>query len=1292
MKEKPKPAHHDEEDDEYHDEDGESSESASDGDQSENELANDSNEDSFITSDEDNFGPSRRRVRSRRSRAQSQSSTKITRRTRNSQRTFDDDDDFHTVSTRGHRVSNNDDNLSPPRRKHLRERKQVNYQILPPPALDDPIEEPEPEPTTAKKANTARNPRRPAATIKRLFPTGGPFGGNDLLSVFGSSNLKPSSTNNSGKPTAIGGVADSESSDDELRRPTNSASLGPRSSVSRGKSTLSDSDPLGIDVNIDFSSVGGLDHYINQLKEMVYLPLMYPEVYKRFSITPPRGVLFHGPPGTGKTLMARALAASFSSEDRKVTFFMRKGADCLSKWVGEAERQLRLLFEEAKNKQPSIIFFDEIDGLAPVRSSKQEQIHASIVSTLLALMDGMDNRGQVIVIGATNRPDAVDPALRRPGRFDREFYFPLPDLSARKQILTIQTRKWDPPLESRFIEHIARVTKGYGGADLRALCTEAALSAIQTRYPQIYQSSKKLLIDPSSIQVSARDFLHAVDRIIPSSARSTSSLAAPLPKHVEPLLCESLKLVCTKLDSMIPRNKKLSSLEEAMFDHVTSPSDVPNIADFDQQEALKEFQTSRVFRPRLLIHGKPGMGQQYLSSATLHHLEGYHVQSFDLGTLFSDSTRTPEAAIIQLLVEVKRHTPSVIFIPNIDTWFLSLSPAAISTFMAFLRNLNPTDAVLVLGILEADDDMSELNPAVQSLFGYSSENLQGIHEVTKDARAQYFETLITYIKTKPSDFPETRKKRTLEELPEAPVEPVKTLTTEETQRRARKDLQLANMLKIKLSSIMDPLRNRYKRFRKPMVDDYDLIHLFEPQIAAVVSNPPYTKTSDDMILDVASGKKYYNMDLDVIEERLWNGFYLEPKQFLKDIRMIHADCITSEDRDRILKASEMLTNVEVFVDEIVLKDPQFIADCHEMYVRRKEKLRKMAADQQQQLEIEKEQNEGDLPMDKNILTDVGKPGDEQVRTNTTQLATAMAVDGSLSMEQVVASEDNGSLLQNGTAFSPTNPENGDVTSFQFSTDQASTVPNPLLVPDEVCNHTSVANSIVADIKGTDNILSDNLVTKANGYVDQHEQIGNDFSNELAQHLDQTIPFAATHVSPKSTFFNIKTDDKPASVLNEMGSVDSNPVPAAVSSAPLLPLQKTPSNGNKTLSKDTPNGTTPIDQVPSADSIKPDEDSIKPNTDPIDPMSHADDSAEPIKPDTEDSPLPEFVLPSVPLSQFAARLVSDTDGLSIEQLEQLNAALADTVWHARLEWDKTELVERLEKRLGLVVEAIKRQSV
>ncbi|KAI7807159.1 putative ATPase family AAA domain-containing protein 2, partial [Triplophysa rosa] len=219
--------------------------------------------------------------------------------------------------------------------------------------------------------------------------------------------------------------------------------------------SLADVDPMQIDQTVRFDSIGGLGKHISALKEMLVFPLLYPEVFEKFKIQPPRGCLFYGPPGTGKTLVARALANECSQGERKVAFFMRKGADCLSKWVGESERQLRLLFDQAYQMRPSIIFFDEIDGIAPVRSSRQDQIHSSIVSTLLALMDGLDSRGEVVVIGATNRLDSIDPALRRPGRFDREFLFSLPDREVRKDILKIHTRQWDPPLSDAFLEELA---------------------------------------------------------------------------------------------------------------------------------------------------------------------------------------------------------------------------------------------------------------------------------------------------------------------------------------------------------------------------------------------------------------------------------------------------------------------------------------------------------------------------------------------------------------------------------------------------------------------------------------------------------------------------------------------------------------------------------------------------------------------------------------------------------------------------------------------------------------------
>lgn len=785
--------------------------------------------------------------------------------------------------------------------------------------------------------------------MRQLFKTEGPFGGSDVVSIFGQN---PHLNQDSDSDLDVEGPSAAKS---------NLALIG--ATPANGKNNVPDSDPLGIDVDIDFSVVGGLDSYIDQLKEMVSLPLKYPEVYQRFGVTPPRGVLFHGPPGTGKTLMARALAASCSSEGKKVTFFMRKGADCLSKWVGEAERQLRALFEEAKNQQPSIIFFDEIDGLAPVRSSKQEQIHASIVSTLLALMDGMDNRGQVIVIGATNRPDSVDSALRRPGRFDREFYFPLPDFEARKKILSIHTRKWNPPLQDAFISHISRVTKGYGGADLRALCTEAALAAIQRRYPQIYQSKEKLLIDPSSINVSARDFMKSVEKIVPSSARSTSSAAAPLPPQVEPLLSGVLEELKKKVDNYIPRKKKQTPLEEAMLEDFDDED-----GGFARLEATKEFQTSRVFRPRLLAYGSPGMGQQYIGAALLHHLEGYHIQSFDLGTLLMDSSRTPEASIIQLLVEVKRHTPSVIFIPNLDSWLPTMSPVAKSTFMSFLRDLKPTDSILVLAL--AEEEKSNLDPQVNALFGYSGENLYKIPSPSKMERKKFFKVLFKYIKSKPTDFPdlENRPKRVLEELPVATVAPEKELTEAELKQRKRRDMQVKNKLKIKLSAIMDPIKNRYKKFKKPYIDHIYLLHLYvgngvSTQVAPGIPNQ-YEKTEDDMILDIKSNKKYFNMDLDVIEERLWNGFYSEPKQFLSDVKMIHADSLTSGDRDRVIKSSEMLTNVQVYIDELV-NDNIFMSECAAVLERERQQLlqeqAKKAAEEAAQQDALAAENDAPIP-------------------------------------------------------------------------------------------------------------------------------------------------------------------------------------------------------------------------------------------------------------------------------------------------------------------------------------------
>ncbi|ORY47267.1 AAA-domain-containing protein [Rhizoclosmatium globosum] len=465
---------------------------------------------------------------------------------------------------------------------------------------------------------------------------------------------------------------------------------------STGGKDLADTDPVSTST-VNFDSIGGLEEHIRSLKEMVVMPLLYPEIFSGFQITPPRGVLFHGPPGTGKTLMARALATSCSTSTQKVAFFMRKGADVLSKWVGESERQLRLLFEQAKTHQPSIIFFDEIDGLAPVRSSKQDQIHASIVSTLLALMDGLDSRGQVVVIGATNRIDAIDPALRRPGRFDRELYFPLPSEPARKKIISITTAKWTPPLQEKLLDDLAKSTRGYCGADVRSLCTEAALNAVRRSYPEIYESGHKLQIDTNDILVTAEDFAKSMKNIIPSTQRTSTVYSNPIPAHLRPLVQTSYDDILASLNVLCPLLQQVAEANVSGF-MADSGSSAPI-----QLASNPYLQYSFSFQPRLLICGSPGMGQRLLGPAALERLDAakVYIQSLDLSTLLNDSARTPDAALIQLFHEMKRHRPAVLYIPDIDLWWETLPDAAKHIFTALLER-DAVNPVMILATSEKE--------------------------------------------------------------------------------------------------------------------------------------------------------------------------------------------------------------------------------------------------------------------------------------------------------------------------------------------------------------------------------------------------------------------------------------------------------------------------------------------------------------------------------------------------------------------------------------------------------------
>uniref|UniRef100_A0A3Q2WNG7 ATPase family AAA domain-containing protein 2 n=1 Tax=Haplochromis burtoni TaxID=8153 RepID=A0A3Q2WNG7_HAPBU len=657
--------------------------------------------------------------------------------------------------------------------------------------------------------------------------------------------------------------------------------------------SLADVDPMQIDRTVRFDSIGGLSRHISALKEMVVFPLLYPEVFERFKIQPPRGCLFYGPPGTGKTLVARALANECSQGDKKVSFFMRKGADCLSKWVGESERQLRLLFDQAYQMRPSIIFFDEIDGLAPVRSSRQDQIHSSIVSTLLALMDGLDSRGEVVVIGATNRLDSIDPALRRPGRFDREFLFGLPDREARKEILKIHTRQWTPPLSEAFLEELADKCVGYCGADIKAVVSEAALCALRRRYPQIYSSSQKLVLDVNSISITNKDFMSAMSKMVPAAQRAVVSPAKALVPAIRPLLNAALQSILLTVSRVFPHAEMgLKRKREQDVAFAVSDDDLMFSEEEDSEVYVTEVKHSYYFtisvslsvlcrsvlsqptsyRPRLLLEGRPGSGQSsHLAPAVLHALEKFTVYTLDMAMLFGASATAPEETCAQIFVEAKRTSPSILYIPHIGQWWETVGPALRATFLSLLSSIPAFSPILLLATCSLRYD--QLSTEVQELFRLEYGEVFQVQVPTSRERRDFFEDLIL---NQAAKAPVSKKKavlHALEVLPVAPPPAPRQLTQEETQRLEEQEEDTLRELRLFLRDVTNRLSQdkRFKAFTKPV----DLEEV--PDYAEVIKKP---------------------MDLSTVLSRIDLHQYRTVKEFLQDVDLIWQNALEyNPDRD-----------------------------------------------------------------------------------------------------------------------------------------------------------------------------------------------------------------------------------------------------------------------------------------------------------------------------------------------------------------------------------------------------------
>ncbi|XP_036119514.1 ATPase family AAA domain-containing protein 2B isoform X14 [Molossus molossus] len=695
--------------------------------------------------------------------------------------------------------------------------------------------------------------------------------------------------------------------------------------------SLADVDPMNIDKSVRFDSIGGLSHHIHALKEMVVFPLLYPEIFEKFKIQPPRGCLFYGPPGTGKTLVARALANECSQGDKKVAFFMRKGADCLSKWVGESERQLRLLFDQAYLMRPSIIFFDEIDGLAPVRSSRQDQIHSSIVSTLLALMDGLDNRGEIVVIGATNRLDSIDPALRRPGRFDREFLFNLPDQKARKHILQIHTRDWNPKLSDAFLGELAEKCVGYCGADIKALCTEAALIALRRRYPQIYASSHKLQLDVSSIVLSAQDFYHAMQNIVPASQRAVMSSGHALSSIIRPLLERSFNNILAVLQKVFPhaeisQSDKKEDIDTLILDdsedenalsifetscHSGSPKKQSSAAAVHKSYlhfTMSPYHQPTSYRPRLLLSGERGSGQtSHLAPALLHTLEKFSVHRLDLPALYSVSAKTPEESCAQIFREARRTVPSIVYMPHIGDWWEAVSETVRATFLTLLQDIPSFSPILLLSTSETM--YSELPEEVKCIFRIQYEEVLYIQRPIEEDRRKFFQELIL---NQASMAPPRRKHTGLcamEVLPLALPSPPRQLSESEKIRMEDQEENTLRELRLFLRDVTKRLATdkRFNIFSKP-VDIEEVSDYLE-----VIKEP---------------------MDLSTVITKIDKHNYLTAKDFLKDIDLICSNALEynpdKDPGDKIIRHRACTLKDTAHAIIAAELDPEFNKLCEEI--------------------------------------------------------------------------------------------------------------------------------------------------------------------------------------------------------------------------------------------------------------------------------------------------------------------------------------------------------------------------
>jgi transitional endoplasmic reticulum ATPase len=400
--------------------------------------------------------------------------------------------------------------------------------------------------------------------------------------------------------------------------------------------TISTEPSVDRKLRVTYEEVGGLGHEVKAMREIVELPLKHPELFARLGVEPHSGILLYGPPGCGKTLIAKVLAS-----ESEANMFLINGPEIMNKYYGETEAKLRDMFKEAKDNSPSIVFIDEIDAIAPKREEAYGDVEKRVVAQLLALMDGLNDRGNVIVLGATNRPDSIDPALRRPGRFDREFEISVPNEDGRLEILLIHTRGM-PVAEEIDLKDLAAELHGYTGADIKSLCREAAMKSIRRYLPEIDLESERIPSEVlQSMQIKLIDFYDAMHEVVPTAMRE--------------FYVERSKVWWQDVGG-------LEDVKEALSDNLISAMREPT-----------KFTKMGIKPPKgALIYGPPGCGKTLIARA-LATESGANMILVKGPELLSKWVGESEKGIREIFRKAKASSPCVVIFDELDSLVRSKS-------------------------------------------------------------------------------------------------------------------------------------------------------------------------------------------------------------------------------------------------------------------------------------------------------------------------------------------------------------------------------------------------------------------------------------------------------------------------------------------------------------------------------------------------------------------------------------------------------------------------------------------